>query len=188
MSTVNLTYDTKRMLYGTQLQRLYRGIEHLYYMLLFSKGPGYAGKVEPWISWAEIGLGYTIRSAPPGARESDRMLVTVWNPTHSRQVNITASSSNEETTKELVELLNNVEKIRKSQSATTEDGRLEAVLKDPAISNMLVAPVERALALPGLRRTEVEAFRRTPGRAVLALTDTDITQGTVSLEESRVRV
>ena len=157
------------MLISTQLLRFRKAVENLYYALLFSS-EAYTG-ANPWDSWAEMGFNIAIRSAPPAAKESDRLTVDT---APGRTFEITASNSNRVALTRLSDLLQEIERARTKPGSAGGEARVEALLDNSGIQSRLVRPVRESLEHQAASSQAADAIWSTLRRGLSALTNSQI--------------
>ncbi len=180
---IEAVIHTRRMPHSTQFHRIVRAPEHLYYALLLSTSQAYAGRPDPWRSWLRIGFALAVKEAPPGVAAADRLHRSVIS--EERRTLIRLSSAVPQVISTLHRLLAGIEGARPSVAGGEDAARLEALVQAPQVAAALVGPLSEALADAGLDLDEAGAFMSLSERALIALTDNDITS--VELSSSPVR-
>jgi len=173
MANLNVTIDTSRMLDGAQFRHASKGVERLYYLLLFSTAPAYTGKVEPWVFWTAQGVNLSVREAPPGAAILDRLRISI--SPGARRIGLRATGGHKEALEKLRNVLAEIDKIRPSVAELSDSERPAMVMANTAIASALVEPLQKALAQSGIRKEERAALENVLHQALAGLTDREIT-------------
>ena len=172
MATLSVSMDTKKVLFGTQMKRIQKGIEHLYYLLLFSTAPAYSKSADPWHLWYHQGTEQVVRVPPPGARQPDRYLDSLRY--EARALHITALSSNKDTFAKLDTVLAEIDNLRLSLAGKPDADKLKDLLSSKRIAETLVAPVTEVIKRNGLPVEQGDTFLELMNKALLFLSDSDV--------------
>jgi hypothetical protein len=146
-SELEVALFTPRMLDGTRFRRAWKSVEHLYYLVLFSESPGYAGTPAPWREWIETGLDLAVRRPPAGARPQDWLSVSVYSG--AREIRLRLRCEHADGLRLLERTLEQLEQQRRSE--TGESQRFE-VLLHPLEATLDVAGVLEKERFLGLAR------------------------------------
>lgn len=179
MATLKVIVNHKRAPIGTQQLRLSRGVEQVYYALLFSGSPSYKDRSDVWRSWLKIGFHVAVKVPPPGTAESDKAVQNTVSNGKAPEVHIL--SSNKETLERLQSVLLDIDGMRDAVAGKEEASKAALLLESSGVARQLVEPVLAAVNRAGLRPDEVEEYMSMVRRAVLALTHDDVTSILISL-------
>jgi hypothetical protein len=180
MATLKVIVSHKRAPIGTQQLRLSRGLEQMYYAMLFSGSPSYKGRSDVWHSWLKIGFHVAVKVPPPGAAESDKAVQNTVSKGKAPEVYIL--SSNKETLERLRSVLLDVDAMRDAVTGKEEASKAPLLLESPKVAGKLVNPLLASVNEAGLRPDEVEHYTYMVRRALLALAHDDVTSILVSLD------
>ena len=179
MATLKVIVNHKRAPVGTQQIRLTRGVEQLYYALLFSGSPPYKDRSDVWRSWLKIGFHVAVKVPPPGAAESDKAVQNSISNGKAPEVHIL--SSNMKTLERLQSVLLDVDGMRNAVAGKEEASKTAVLLEGSQVAQQLVKPLLAAVNQAGLHPDEVEEYMYMARRALLALTHDDVTSIQISL-------
>lgn len=173
MATMTVSMDTRRVLLGTSMRRIQKGIEHLYYLVLFSRDSAYAGKAEAWRAWLRQGLNMNVRAAPPKARDEDRYIESI--SYGSRSLDIRANAGNQDALARVQAIMEEIERMRSTLTGKSDEEKATTLLTNERIATTVVGPVEDAIKRAGLLPDEAAAFINLLRRALVFLVDDDVT-------------
>jgi hypothetical protein len=164
-TTFVVSFETQRMPHSTELKRLLRAVDCLYYALLFSGSEEYAGQDEVWRSWVKLGFGTGLQEGPPGAREDDRIRINTFS--EGKQLTFTVSAGDPSTLHRWSELLREIDRIRPELAGLETDERVEKLLTQSTIDSELTGPVSGAIKSCSAEEVErIELATRTAMRAL----------------------
>ena len=168
MLEVTLTYN--RAPHSTEFWQVGRGVEELYYALLFANGDLYSGR-KPWESWIRMGFSAGVRQAPAAAEVTDRLHVSMR--TNAKTVTATASGGHAGTVDQLGQLLSRIEELREPLKVSDGEDRAAKLMVDGTVGEALqgVAKSVKAAGISGDGAAQIDAALR---RALSALTYPDI--------------
>jgi hypothetical protein len=175
--TVQLVFDTVRMPHTTQFRRIERGVEELYYDLLFTSKTAYQDRPDVWASWVEMGFGVGLQEGPPGADRDDRIQISMR--TQGKRMTLTASGGDDETRSQLSALLAHIETLRGALRGRDDSQRADHVVADERVAAQLVTPVTTAIGQAGLSPADQQLLITALRRNLAALTHPEL--GTVTL-------
>jgi hypothetical protein len=148
------------MAHSTELKRLLRALDCLYYALLFSGQEPYEGHPEVWRGWVEFGFGTGLQQGPPVAEDPDRIRISTFSD--GKQLTFTVSEGNPRTLQRWTELLHEVERIRPGVAGMPSERRVDALLERGQATSALNDAVTAALAGSDAEdRARVESAIRT---------------------------
>src|SRR5581483_11985870 len=105
-----VAFRTERMTNSTELKRLRRSLDTLYYALLFTESDTYARQSDVWRSWARMGFATGVQEAPPRAELTDRLRLDTFSD--GKTLTFTVHPGNEVVVDGMVEVLREVELLR----------------------------------------------------------------------------
>jgi hypothetical protein len=143
-SYVRVTFETERMPHSTELKRLLRAVDSLYYALLFAGEERYAGQAEVWHSWVKLGFATGLQEGPPGASEADRIRINTFS--NSKELTFTVFAGSPSTVKRWIGLLNEIDEVRPELGGLEREKRVELLLADDVVRSQLADPVSAATA------------------------------------------
>ncbi|MSQ61050.1 MAG: hypothetical protein EXR43_00445 [Dehalococcoidia bacterium] len=171
--TLRTVINHKTAPISTQQLRLSRGIEELYYALLYTGRPAYQNRPQAWSAWLEMGFHIALKSPPPETADSDAAIVSVRSAGKSPEYSL--ASADGETLQKLETLLKRIDSLRGPVAGRHDDTKAEAVIGEAEVSRQLIKPLTDCLKSNGLRQGEIDSFMFMVRRALLALTHDDIT-------------
>lgn len=166
MPELTITVNCKSMLISTAFFRFCKGVEHSYYVMLFTSEPYTGQGAKPWLSWLELGFHLAAREAPSAAAEADRLSMDTC---PGRTFKVIASSSNSAMLERLAHLLHELDRLRGGLGTADDRHRLAAILADPKIEAMLLAPLAECLRRNRIGREGSEAYLNAIHRGLLAI-------------------
>lgn len=172
MPELTIKVNCESMLISTRFFRFCKGVEHFYYVLLFSSEPYVQEGAKPWLSWRQVGFHLAAREAPSAAAEADQLRVQAR---PGRVFEVKAASSNGKTLERLRELIGEIDRVRRSLEAGDDKGRLQAIAADQKIGALLLAPLKNSLTRNSIPADGIEAFSGMIDRGLLAVCDKQIT-------------
>ena len=178
MSSVEITFTTRRMPHSTGIHRITRAPEQLYYLLLFSTAPAYAGDASAWRSWIQMGFSLGLKDGPPGAARPDRLTRSV--APEARRLTVRLESANGDALLGVVRIVQAAEQARAAVTGTGEEARGIALAARPEVASLLTRQVAAALEKAGLRPDETQTLMGVLHRALGALADEDVTSVVVA--------
>jgi hypothetical protein len=164
---------------GTQQLRFNKGVEHLYYALLYSTDPAYQDNAEVWRSWLDIGFHLAVKVTPRGTRPQDALHVRYVS--NGKAPEFHGAGGNPEVLKRLQQLIQDVDSLRATLAGMDADRKAQALVENPQVNTQLIAPLTASLNKAKLRPDEIDQFMSMIKRGLLALTHDDVTHATVSL-------
>ena len=185
MAGICVTVDTSRMLDSAAFARVYKGVEYLYYALLYSTDPAYRDSGKEWTAWVEMGFNKAIRDAPPETRDQDRLAVTVRSVFKTFEVRV--SSSNEQVLEKLQGLIQDIESLRPSVQGLDQANKAKELLSSKVISGKLLEPMASSFQRHKLPQADADALLKTIERTLLAFCYRDISSVTVAPAKATAR-
>ena len=180
MATSHVIVNHRRAPIGTQQLRLTKGVEQLYYVLLFTASPSYRARPEIWRSWLGMGLDISTKVPPPGTADADKITMTVRSDGKSPEIH--GSSPNRTALQRLNSLLAEIDVLRGSVAGMGDAVRAKALLDNAKVAQQVVKPLTDSLKQCGLRQDEIEGYRLMVRRGLLALTHDDVSSMQLSLD------
>jgi hypothetical protein len=171
MSQLRMVVECSSMLISTQFFRFSKAVEQFYYALLFSSDGYGGGGAAVWDSWAEIGFHIAVRTAPPAAKESDRLTVDTM---PGRRFEVIAIGGNRNAMTRLAQSLQEIEHARTALASGSEDARLAALMDNPAIERSLLQPIRDSLQVSAVSKEKTEEIWSMVKRGLTALTNWQI--------------
>ena len=180
MAKLGVVLQHKQAPIATRQIRFTRGVEHLYYALLFSISPAYKSRPEIWRSWLSMGFHVAVKVPPPGTAEQDKLRVDV--ASRGKAPEFYGETGNQHVLQTLQSLLQEIDGIRKAVQGQDEASREHMLMEQSPVTAQLVNPLLASLKQAELRPEEIKQYLVMVGRALLALTHEDVTQMTLSLD------
>jgi hypothetical protein len=180
--TLAVIVSHRRTPISTQQIRLAKGVEQLYYVLLFTGDPSY-DRDEIWRDWLAMGFHVAIKSPPPGTARADRLKLDVRSAAKAPE--IYASSDNAGSLRRLQALLEQIERLRASLAGAAVPEKTQAILDDAAIEEQLAGPLRDSLERHGMGAGEFDRYTAMLLRGLLALTDDDVVSIRLAQVEGR---
>jgi hypothetical protein len=175
---VRVSFRTDRMTNSTELKRLRRSLDTLYYALLFTESDTYQGRNDVWQTWARMGFATGVQEAPPGAERTDRLRLETFSD--GKTLTFTVHPGNEVVVNGLVEVLREVELVRSDLASMSSDERAATLVANDVVNKRLVTPVLEATA--ELAQDDVAALQGALRTAMAALTYPVVLECTVAEE------
>jgi hypothetical protein len=119
------------MPHGSQFKRIHKAVEHLYYLVLFTSVPEYAGRSDTWESWLQVGTDLGVREAPKVVAPADRYVDSIYSG--AREVRITPRG-NAQALDRLAQLLRSVPGIEAQFAAAGLPPRFHDLLRQSVAS------------------------------------------------------
>jgi hypothetical protein len=151
-----IAVGTSRMLNGTAFKRVPKAIEHLYYLVLFSTGPDYAGGDAGWRSWLAEGTNLGVKAAPHAVTAEDTYRFAIHSG--ARDVTVTATG-NPSALAAVAAIAVALDRLRPATAGKPSSDKAAAVLADPAISELVGGPVNANLNKGSLEPDQAEHIR-----------------------------
>jgi hypothetical protein len=157
---VRITFNTERMTNSTELRRLRRSLEWVYYATLFTTHDQYRSRTDVWLNWAQMGFGTGVQVGPPDAEREHR--VHVVTDSRGKQLSFLATLEANDAADTWLSVLRQIEDIRPSVAERGDDERATALHDDDIIAKLLARPVASATAgLPEFERHRIGDGLRT---------------------------
>jgi hypothetical protein len=172
-------FQTKRNLHTAQIFTLRKAIDNFYYFALILGSPAYLQDEGTWLSWLRIGFDSALVERPPAISREDRMRMETQ--PEPRQVAIRTESTNKAALDCVEKLVQRIEAIRGSYQGKTSQERLQGLVADPEIDQILLGPLNSALAQHKLRTDEVQRLVGAAQDGLVWATDQDIIGSSVSV-------
>ena len=179
MSKLCVILSHNRAPVGTQQIRFTKGVEQLYYALLFATSPVYKDRPEIWKTWLDIGFHVAVRVPPPATAHDDKLHVAFVS--NGKAPEFHGESSNEIVLEKLRGLVLAVEAFRRGARGHGNESRDEAIMGHGRVASDLVKPLLASLQKAALRSDEIEQYLYMVRRALSALTHDDVIETNVSL-------
>jgi hypothetical protein len=139
-----VTFVTDRMPNSTELKRLLRALDCLYYASLFSGEEPYQRRPGVWRAWVDFGFGTGLQQGPPFADDPDRIKLSTFS--NGKELTFTVSGGHPNAFNHWMEILQEVEQIRPELADVPGGDRVAALLaRGEAVSHLSVA-IAAALA------------------------------------------
>jgi hypothetical protein len=135
-ATLTVSIATTRMPHGSEFKRLHKAVEHLYYLVLFTSVPEYAGREDTWRSWLDVGTDAGVREAPKAVAAADRYVADVYSG--ARETRVTARG-NAQALEQVAELVQSVSGAA-AQLGGAVSGRFAELLRQ-SVSSLSVKDV-----------------------------------------------
>jgi hypothetical protein len=169
---MEVVFTTRRMPHTTQLWRMHRAIEDVYYLTLFSNASAYVDEPAVWQSWLGMGFSVGLREPPPGARSGDRVRTSVRSD--GKTLTVTAAGGDAAALDRSASILRRVEELRSSANGH-DDARVDAVLRDEFLAAELLTPLREAMGRAALAPERADPFVDLVRRDLESLLYPDIT-------------
>ena len=151
---------------SSQLLRLSKATEQLYYTLLYTGKPAYKNKGEAWRKWHAIGFHMAVKSPPPATADSDKIKVSLRSDGKAQE--ITVENGDRAVVAKLETLIRDLDTARKGLAGKDDASKAETMLANQAIAEQVVKPLMDALKSNALRDDEIEAYMNMLRRGLLA--------------------
>ena len=193
-------FDTKRCLHTTQVFKLKKAVEHLYYFSLLTGSPKYAINIAGgewgvdrftsspsssqrvgrtissierlWASWVKMGFSTSLVEGPPEVARTDR--VRTETQPEARYTIIRAESSTVGAIKTIEQVLVGIDTLRSHFQNQDDSSRLQVLVGDSKVVQTLVDPVKSTLTQISLRSFESERVVEALYDCLIWVTDNDI--------------
>ena len=175
-------FQTKRNLHTAQIFTLRKAIDNFYYFALILGNPSYSQDEGTWLSWLSIGFDTALVERPPAISREDRMRMETQ--PEPRTVAIRTESANSPALAIVEKLVQRLEAIRDSYQGKTAQERRPVLVADPEIDQILLGPLNSALAQHKLRSDEVQKLVGAAQDGLVWATDHDITGVSISVTKS----
>jgi hypothetical protein len=173
VAELRIVVRSSRMPHTSQLWRVHRGIEELYYALLFARSGRYPDAHGAWRTWSEMGSSVGLREAPPAARREDRPVMSLRSD--GKTVTVTASGGDPATVEQLARVVRRIAELRPGISGATEVERAEQLLADDELAADFRTPVAESMRAAALPAEDAERLGAMIRRDLAALVYPDIT-------------
>lgn len=170
---------TKRSLHTTQVFKLRKAIEHLYYFSLMTGTPNYASNEKIWLSWVKMGFDTSLREGPPGINPDSR--IRIETQVEPRYTTIVGDAPDAKALASVQTILARLEATKATFQGKDDAARLGVFLADREIGQELLNPLVAVLAnQKALRPDESKRLVQAAQDAVVYLTDNDVTSFSTS--------
>ena len=176
MVKMSILIEHKRMATSMKYSSIRKGLEHLYYSMLFASDK-YRADPRTWTQWLSMGFGVSVREQPRAASPRDKLVFDT--ASMGPKTEITVTEGNQNTLAQLHLLLDDLEGVRKTTA--DEGARWEACMSLPSVENSLLTPMTDSMNSVGLRPDEVTAFLDKASETITVLTEDNIETLTSSL-------
>jgi hypothetical protein len=130
-ATLSVSVHTSRMPHGSEFKRIHKAVEHLYYLVLFTEAPEYAGRSDAWQSWLDVGTDLGVREAPKVVAPADRYVDSIYSG--AREVRITVRG-NSQALDRVAQLLQSVRGAESQLAAAALPPRFQDLLRQSVAS------------------------------------------------------
>jgi len=183
---LSFKFDTKRCLHTTQVFKLKKGVEHLYYFSLLTGTEQYrtqiAGGIRVgrtvasverlWLSWVKMGFDTSLVEGPPEVARAD-WVRTETSP-QARHTEIRAEAFNDDALRNVEKILKRAEAVRSQVEGKTPGERKTALAGDPEFQALLLNPLGSVLEQISLREDESARLVEAAQDCLVWVTDHDI--------------
>ena len=161
---------------STELKRLLRALDCLYYANLFAGQKPYSEDPGVWRAWVEFGFGTGLQQGPPLAAGPDRIRISTFSD--GKELTFTVAEGSPAALEGVLKVLRDVERIRPELAGPATD-RVQRLLERSQATIALTEAVSAAHAdVDPVDRARIEEAIRT---ALIALTFPIVTACRVDL-------
>jgi len=153
MAKMNISLQHNTMLTTSKVEMIDKGIEQLYYSLLFST-PAYNTRRDKWTQWLKMGFEVAVREQPRASTALDQLRIETFSDGHKTVISLV--NGNDQVLKQYQQLLSEIEGARKSKKDPTAS--LEAAMSLTSVRDKLIKPMSDSMSRDGLQSEEVADF------------------------------
>ena len=158
-------FQTERMPNSTELKRLLRALDCLYYAHLFTKQKPYNEDPHVWRAWVEFGFGTGLQQGPPVANGQDRISIRTYSD--GKELSFTLAEGDRQSLEGLLDVLRDVEQLRHDLAGPNADRAQQLLERSAAVSALNEALTAALVEADPADRARIEEAVRT---ALAALT------------------
>jgi hypothetical protein len=165
-SKIAVTFESERMTNSTELKRLLRALDTLYYAMLFSGEPEYEQRPEVWHGWVRLGFATGLQEGPSGAEPADRIRVHTFS--NSKELTFTVHDGRVATLERWVRVLKEIDRVRLATAEPDGGQRARQLRLNDLVRREVVEPV--AAATKACATEDAERIERAVDTALATLT------------------
>lgn len=164
-AVAGVRFETARMPNSTELKRLLRALDCLYYAHLFTGQKPYNEDPDVWRAWVGFGFGTGLQQGPPVAAGPDRIRISTFSD--GKELTFTVAGGDRQSLEGLLDVLREVEQVRPDLAGPGTDRVQQLLERSPTTCALTEALTAALVEADPADRARIEEAVRT---ALVALT------------------